>query len=518
MDRSSCEVAHGYSAFEKGKDGFPKPGQVICYYRQQKQKENGHGWTQKDLADALHLTEQAVCLMERKDIGLESITRRRFIIELLGVPSALLGLADLSQLKSTSSDARWWIGLGYAEFEADKDGFPQSGQVIRYYRRRKVKSNGKCWTQKDLALVLNLSEQAMCLLENKGSGLESIKRRRLLAEILAIPPVLLGLAEFPLFQTEQPPAPTVSSKMAVDIAAYEMALHDYYNTHHRRASYERLSAIQGKIAELYQALPFTEEQKGLHLLSRYHIMIASILRDQCLFQEAIDHLSRAIHLTRQISDNEFLADAFYRLGWVYLENKDGHQAAQSFLAAEKLFKKIPPYMAGGILIGSGRSHALQAQGTRERLEALHTLDQAAKLLQMYPVPYQNWHYLEIELDRYRTDRAAALIDISFPRDALHELSAVRLSSTNQRRNALITTLEAQAHFDLGDLAQACNVAEEALRLIQPIRSRVNYERMRVLHGQLKSTNFGNNPEVARLGMMLDTVQASWSDGRRGISH
>ncbi|HLI89037.1 MAG TPA: hypothetical protein VKV37_10150, partial [Ktedonobacteraceae bacterium] len=77
----------------------------------------------------------------------------------------------------------------------------------------------------------------------------------------------------------------------------------------------------GKIAELYQALPFTEEQKGLHLLSRYHIMIASILRDQCLFQEAIDHLNRAIHLTRQISDNEFLADAFYRLGWVYLENE-----------------------------------------------------------------------------------------------------------------------------------------------------------------------------------------------------
>jgi DNA-binding XRE family transcriptional regulator len=518
INNLSWWVTCGYPAFGAGRDGFPKPGHIIRYYRQRKQKDDGQRWTQKDLANALHLSEQAVCLMEKKSIGVESMARRRFIAELLGIPPILLGLADLSQIKTNSSDMLWWIGYGYPAFEMGDDGFPKPGHVVRHYRQQKVKSSGKHWTQKDLARVLDLTEQAMCLIEKKGIGLENIKRRRLLAEILTIPPVLLGLAELPTLPDEHPSIPPVSSRITVDIAAYERILHACYNAHHRRASYERLSAIQETIASLYQALPFTQEQKATHLLSRYHIMIASILRDQCLFREAIEHLHRAIHLTKQIGDNEFLADAFYRSGWVYLESKEGHKAAQNFLAAEKLFKKIPSYMAGGILIGLGRSRALQAHDIRERLEALHTLDQAAKMLQRYPVPDKNWHFLEIEMDRYRTDRSAALIDMSFPRDALHELSSVRLSSNNQRRNALLATLEAQAHFSLGDFAQTCSIAEEALTLIKPIHSRVNYERISVLHRQLKSTTFGNDPEVARLGVMLDTIQVDWSDSRRENRH
>jgi len=217
----------------------------------------------------------------------------------------------------------------------------------------------------------------------------------------------------------------------IDLAFSEEQLHSYYNAHHRRASYEHLSDIQKAIASLYEVLPFSHEKGIWQLLSRYHILIASIMRDQHLFSEALEHLDRAIYLTKYIDDIEFLADALYRQGWVYLEQREGQKATQSFLSAEKLLKKLPPYMGGGILIGLGRSLAIQTQDTLERLPPLHTLDKAANILRVYPLPEGNQHYLEIELDRYHIDKSAAFLDIGFPREALRELSYVRSSSNNQ---------------------------------------------------------------------------------------
>jgi tetratricopeptide (TPR) repeat protein len=293
------------------------------------------------------------------------------------------------------------------------------------------------------------------------------------------------------------------------LALYERQLHTCYATHHRRASYEQTSAIQQTIASLYQALPFSLEKEIWQLTSRYHILIASILRDQHLFREALEYLDQAIFLTEYIGDNEFLADALYRQGWVYLERREGEKAAQSFLSAERLLKKLPSYMGGGILIGLGRSLALQTQDMQERLTALHTLDKAAHLLRLYPLPDGNQHYLEIELDRYHLDKAAAFLNIGFPREALRELSLVRSSPHNQRRAAMISVFQAQANVALGKYAEACDLAEEALDLIGPIRSVVNYERIQMLYQELQLTSFRNNPEVARLGVMLHHIQMCW---------
>lgn len=171
-------------------------------------------------------------------------------------------------------------------------------------------------------------------------------------------------------------------------------------------------------------------------------------------------------------------------------------------------------MGVGILIGLGRSLAVQKQDTLERLPPLHTLDKAANILRVYPLPEGNQHYLEIELDRYHIDKSAAFLDIGYPREALRELSYVRSSSNNQRRAALISVLQAQAYFSLRKYAESCSLAEEALSIIKPIHSVVNYERIQTLYSQLKLTNFGDNPEVARLGVMIHQIHVCWQ-GKNG---
>jgi hypothetical protein len=83
------------------KDGYPHPGEVVRWYRKQKRKRGLNGefipWRQEDLGEACvpNLSGESVNKMEKHNIGLDSMTRRRALVSLLGIPPALLGLDAL---------------------------------------------------------------------------------------------------------------------------------------------------------------------------------------------------------------------------------------------------------------------------------------------------------------------------------------------------------------------------------------------------------------------------------------
>src|SRR5713226_8072736 len=87
---------------------------------------------------------------------------------------------------------------GYPDFPLDDEEFPDPGTVIRYFREKMqytdpIEGKRKHWTQADLAKRLGVSEVTVRLMETQNVGLDSMSRRRLVADILKIPPVLLGL-------------------------------------------------------------------------------------------------------------------------------------------------------------------------------------------------------------------------------------------------------------------------------------------------------------------------------------
>jgi transcriptional regulator with XRE-family HTH domain len=66
--------------------GFPHPGSVVKYYRQLKE------WTQVDMAEATDLSEMAIRRMEKNSAYFDTLSRRRALHFLLGIPPVLLGL------------------------------------------------------------------------------------------------------------------------------------------------------------------------------------------------------------------------------------------------------------------------------------------------------------------------------------------------------------------------------------------------------------------------------------------
>lgn len=81
----------------------------------------------------------------------------------------------------------WWVKLGYHPFDVSEDGFPHTGQVIKYHREMANIS------QAEFAQHLHLSKNAVRCMQNYNTGLDSVFRRRQMMMLFHIPPELLGL-------------------------------------------------------------------------------------------------------------------------------------------------------------------------------------------------------------------------------------------------------------------------------------------------------------------------------------
>jgi transcriptional regulator with XRE-family HTH domain len=101
-------------------------------------------------------------------------------------------MVSTEMLKGSQENMCWWTVLGYSPFEEGKGGFPQTGQVIKHYRENKMNDASQSWTQKRLAEVLEVTEKTIGEIENRDSFL-GFDRRRHLCQLLAIPPLLLGI-------------------------------------------------------------------------------------------------------------------------------------------------------------------------------------------------------------------------------------------------------------------------------------------------------------------------------------
>ena len=125
----------GYPSFEEEeKDDFPRTGQVVKHYRENKMDDAGHAWTQIKLAKALKISESAVVEIENLDVRL-GIDRRERLCQLLDIPPILLGIRTRAEIQRLVEERRsqngapvvssapspfWWVTLGYPQFAPGK--------------------------------------------------------------------------------------------------------------------------------------------------------------------------------------------------------------------------------------------------------------------------------------------------------------------------------------------------------------------------------------------------------------
>jgi len=505
------------SPVETGTDGFPRPGKTVRWYREQK-KWTDATWTQKRPAQELGLTERTVCYLESHDVGLDSISLRRRLAMLFNIPPILFGLASLEDATDP-------------------------GQTVKQHRKTKPK-NHPLRSQKGLARALSLTEKAVRDMEKRNIGLDSITRRCVLAHLLAIPPAILGIITFEEILLQQQAASTMpltgvtrEKEAAFDLAVYTDRLKALWNRNHTSTAQDRLTQIAADMADLTAELPYVsgdDEKETRAVLCLYHHLHAHILRDQGRYDAAIAELEKAAILAQRAEHPDLLAVTLLRIGSVFRDrgdvtealakieaargnstgaNQKKRQAKTDYLAAIanysriRNFERFPEALRGVLLFDEGYAEAHLAQSNQDgRRAALAHLKAGGKIIGETRDILEEEFSIRITKRTYHNTKAAALLAVGWPREALQELTDLMdlpEEGDMTRQNAYTDYLWSQAYADLGLIDAAATPAQDALVRVKQIRSRIHMMRIAGLQGQLRQLD-SKHIEVIRLGVMVNS--------------
>ena len=93
----------------------------------------------------------------------------------------------------------WGAGGQFGPFVAQEDGWPNAGQVMRYFREKSdltAKTFGKLYGKKIREDGKPICERWILEMELENKVPIDITRRRVIAQLLQIPPALFGLASY----------------------------------------------------------------------------------------------------------------------------------------------------------------------------------------------------------------------------------------------------------------------------------------------------------------------------------
>ncbi len=408
----------------------------------------------------------------------------------------------------------WWVELGYPDaFDLGKDGFfPRPGQVVKYYRERKMDDKGKAWTQKGLAKTLGLTDNAVRDIENKDVGMD-FDRRQFLSKLFDIPPILLGVitpAEIDVLLEKQRKATSTvvlstpvatNRKFSVDIKEYQERLTSLFATHISTARLNAMSTVLVSVDELYRELPHAsqEQPRIQRLLCDYHQFISILLCERCNYDAAIEYLNKAVRFAELGDEQKALV--FQERGLTLWKANRLDEALCDFGKAWQLEKKLPNNLRGLFLLESGRARVQSAATKQERSEVLRSIDFVGSIIRANRQE-EDPHLTQLDLDCYHLYKGSVLIAIGWNKEATGELQLIKGFSQYPLRQVYCDILQAQSYTNRGIYDEAASLLEFALETAQEVHSEINIARIETIFQQLQQSPYKNSPDVARLEYLL----------------
>ena len=423
----------------------------------------------------------------------------------------------------------WWVELGYPPFDEGKGGFPKAGQVVKYYRERKMDDKGKPYTQKTFAKVLGISDIAVREIENRDAGMD-FERRQYLCKLFNIPPILLGVItieqinqilkekgiDLTALLTPTPPveppkqvivstATSTGPRLVVDAQEYRDQLAAHWRTDALGDAYGTLLDVRSRTNLLYQELPHVKPKARYELyelLCGYHQFTAHVFRDKQLYEDAIIHANKAVDLARVLS-NEQKALALFSRGYIFWSAHRMKEALLNFKKADRYERTVPCCLKSPILLFSGLTKAIDAKLKKDQLgqkNALLLVDYGGNIVRSTQ-NRDNPYFIDFSLNRYHGVKSSTLLAIGENQKAKDELLLLKSYTTLHGRLYYDVSL-AQAYANLGDYAEAASEAAFALETAQELNSMMNIGRIETIFQQLQQSPYKQSPDVARLEYLL----------------
>ncbi len=411
--------------------------------------------------------------------------------------------------------------MEHPKFELDTEGFPLPGPVIRYYRQHMTYTDKegrvKIWTQADLAKTLRISEWSVRMMETKNQGLDSIERRRTLAKLLNIPPVLLGLASIDqlqgLLHEDKKTLSSISSQAhkqgmisAEEVQLYKDALpvlKDKYDQGDLQPL--TVEAWIKRIRNNIGNIPVKDKSSTLQSLVGYSVLAGRLYsHDRLDWLAATRHLNSAKQIAIQMDNPEVRMFVMHHIGEMYFVQKKPVLAQDEFDYALSLAKGASPQVIGRVLTYSAIAHAMTGHDRANTIRVERLLEQAEKCVQ---AKKSHDSLMRFDDTQYLRDKADALIclqEYNKAFDAIEDADAI--GDNHKRGNAYLMILSAECY-----IKQKQPEYDQAVTLLLQVLKENSHNKYYVdyvarLHKLLATSRYSNAPDVVHLGMHLRTLQ------------
>ncbi len=451
----------------------------------------------------------------------------------------------------------WGEGGIYGPFDIQQDGewagWPDFGQVMRYFRKKarlSSKAFGELYGKEVNTDGSAIAEGWIREMETQNKVPVDITKRKIIARLLKIPPMLLSLAVLEdLFQEPRVQTPHTMARQSrlqratIDTTTYHNNVRTIWQLHDT-------GNAQGKLGQLYadiRALETHEQQAQGALRSHIQeillgdqLLATHIVRDQRQFKRAYAHANEAVRVAKSMQDSDLIATALFTRGWTCLEwglfgtmqqgvfqiQQDKIRAAiDDFGATLKVFPSqdgMHPQLRGCLSMYMARAQAALALSRGERIPAslLLALDTVADTVGKQNIDdvytralvtgtRKSWHQAG-----YLNTRAAAFNTAGLPGQALKELNALEslmektYRKDDTRQFAWLDILRANIYMGLGEFGEATARARQALLACQDINSITNIAIISDIHGRLLTSSYKTASDVQELGAILRKSAAS----------
>lgn len=456
---------------------------------------------------------------------------------------------------ATTGDIYWGVGGEYGPFPEQKTGewagWPDFGKVMHYFREKKAQMSVEEFAEKygkaTKADHSPISERQVRRMEYENEVPVDMNKRRFIANLLNIPPMLFGLAVLEDITLQPHPkvagahlaiGQTKLTKVLADTAKYQNNLHTLWILHETSEAQSQLDQISADI----QDLEHLESQARGDLLSlirellfSYHILAAHVVRDQRNFGLSHHHANQAVRLAKAEQDCDLTATALSTRGCTYLEwgmfgllsqgifqiqEEKIRRAIRDFEEAihtpENGEEDLHPQLLGFIRIHLSHAYVILKLNNGERIPAftLTMLDDTAENIEKQNIddPYQRvlvtGFRQPLTLQGLHTARASTFNAGKMAGAALQEINAIEnlqqgtLGKDLTRSYAWLDIVTANAYLGLEQFEEATRRARSALLSSKDIHSTTNLTNIVDIHGRLLKSPYKKNDDVRDLGDMI----------------
>jgi|SRR5579859_3160985 len=444
-----------------------------------------------------------------------------------------------------TTEIYWGIGGEYGPFHVQQEGpwagWPDFGEVLRHFRKKaKLSPTEFREIYAKATEDGSLSERQLRRMENQNQVPPDMNKRKTIANLLNIPPWLLGLAslEDVTLYPHQTGASLITRqttfmRVTVDISKYQNNIKMFWILHDTSEASSRMSQILTDINEL-EGLESQARGDLLYkireLLVSYHILNAHVFRDQREFALSHHHANQAVRIGRAENDSDWIATSLSTRGCTYLEwGMFGTLSQRVFqIQEDKISKAIQdferalhkgglhPQLLGFIRIHLSRAYALTKfiHGEKTPALAITMLDNTADNIGKENIddPYQRvlatGFGQPLTMQGLHTARASTFNAEGMAGKALQEIRAIealQMSTIGKditRHWAWLDIVAANSFIGLRQFDEATRRAKRALTTSRDIKSLTSLTNLVNIHGLLIKSSYKDNTNVRELGEVL----------------